>query len=69
MPAFLSSDFTLRVERLKLDFDSSIKSLLKHQGKQREDLVLQNERKLEVLKGDIGKLKNELVQLKTYHER
>ncbi len=54
---------------MKQEFDNQLNTLLKHVTKQREALNESNERKIELLKSEVVKTKQELQSFRAFQER
>ncbi len=57
---YLPSDLLQRIEAVKSDFNSQVKKLIEHFVKARGEAEVHTERKIELLKADVVKGKNEL---------
>jgi hypothetical protein len=58
-----------RIDAIKTDFNGQVKKLADHFVKARNDAELQQERKIELLKAEIVKGKNDFAQFRAMQER
>ncbi|CDW82540.1 UNKNOWN [Stylonychia lemnae] len=60
----LPREFMQRVDSIKNEFDSQIRKLIDHFNHQREEISIQNDRKIELLKQESNKYKNEVQSIR-----
>ena len=55
----IPKEFLVRLDTVKLDYDKEIKKIVDHFGEQKEEIASNNERKIDLLKQECNKYKNE----------
>lgn len=61
----LPQEFLIRADYLRKDFDEQIKKLVSHFRLLKEDQIAYNDRKMDVLKQEVHRYKNEVANMKT----